>query len=276
MLRTRVLTAIALLVLVAAVAHWSAVALQCLCAVVASLAMREWLRLAGHPRPTAVVVSGVFGASLLAMTLWSWKIPLEWLALINAIACAVWLGLGWLVVQANRGAVLIGPTMSTLLAIFVIGAGFLALTWLLQSGVEWLLSAMAVVWAADIFAYFTGRAFGRHRLMARVSPGKTWEGVAGAMVGVIALACAVQATWPGLQAWSSRLLSRSSTAVAVLALAAVVALSIVGDLFESLLKRQAGVKDSGALLPGHGGVLDRIDATLPALPAAALIDWCIR
>jgi phosphatidate cytidylyltransferase len=124
------------------------------------------------------------------------------------------------------------------------------------------------VWVADIAAYFAGRAFGRRKLAPAISPGKTWEGVYGALAAVVlyALALVPLARAAGYP--------REPTALAiaawiVLALA-LTALAVGGDLFESLLKRLAGVKDSGTLLPGHGGILDRIDALLAALPLAAL------
>ena len=128
---------------------------------------------------------------------------------------------------------------------------------------------MAIVWIADSAAYFTGRAFGRHKLAPRVSPGKTWEGVYGALVAVAIYALALvplaeaAGRSGGLNSWA--------IVVWVVCALALVALSIEGDLFESLLKRNADVKDSGHLLPGHGGVLDRIDALLAAMPAAALL-----
>jgi phosphatidate cytidylyltransferase len=134
-----------------------------------------------------------------------------------------------------------------------------------------LLAAMAVVWIADTAAYFAGRAFGRHRLAPAVSPGKTWEGVAGAVVAVAlyALACAYFLPHFGLAPEP-----HPATLVAWLVLGMVLtAVSVIGDLYESWLKRAAGVKDSGRLLPGHGGILDRIDALLAALPLAALAAW---
>ena len=126
-------------------------------------------------------------------------------------------------------------------------------------------------WVADIAAYFSGRRFGRHKLAPAISPGKTWEGAVGAGVGVLAfgyavalhggLALPLQAGWPGLAPL----------------LVAYTALSIIGDLFESLLKRQAGLKDSGTLLPGHGGILDRIDSLTSTLPLAGLAAlWLAR
>jgi len=135
------------------------------------------------------------------------------------------------------------------------------------------LSAMCIVWVADIAAYFAGRQFGRHKLAPGISPGKTWEGVAGGLLGVGMLAAGWTTaidTWAGIDGPSlfGHLRERFGW-VGMLALSAALAgLSVVGDLFESLVKRAAGAKDSSRLLPGHGGVLDRIDALLPVLPAA--------
>jgi len=133
-----------------------------------------------------------------------------------------------------------------------------------------LLLFLAIVWIADIAAYFVGRRFGRHKLAPRVSPGKTWEGLAAAVVatGVYAFA------WIAFARGASPAVVRDVpwSPVWMFALVeALTALSVIGDLFESAMKRQAGLKDSGGLLPGHGGVLDRIDALTPVLPAAALV-----
>jgi phosphatidate cytidylyltransferase len=123
----------------------------------------------------------------------------------------------------------------------------------------WLLGVMAMVWVADISAYFAGRKFGRHKLAPNISPGKTWEGVAGALLGVMIYVALVMLV-SGMH---------QHNVLFVYALVGV-ALSVMGDLFESAIKRQAGVKDSGTLLPGHGGLLDRIDALTSTLPLAAL------
>ena len=276
MLRTRVLTAVVLLALIAAAAYWSRAALLTLCAALVAVAMGEWLLLAGHRLAPVVLACGALAGVLVASAVVAFRVPDSAVAIVCAAACALWVGLGLVVVRANRAPVVLGRPVSTLLGVIVLVAAWLALVRLLESGVAWLLSAMAVVWVADIGAYFTGRAIGRRKLAPRVSPGKTWEGVAGALVGVALIALAARTLWPQAGLWSNQLLSKVPLPAALSVLATVVALSIVGDLFESLLKRQAGVKDSGRLLPGHGGVLDRIDATLPALPAAALIDWWIR
>jgi phosphatidate cytidylyltransferase len=126
-----------------------------------------------------------------------------------------------------------------------------------------LLALLVVVWTADTAAYFAGRRFGRHKLAPQVSPGKTWEGVAGAFTGVLLyfalLGTLRLAVLPDL--W------RLPVAGVFLGMTA---LGIVGDLFESWMKREAGVKDSGTLLPGHGGLLDRIDALTSSLPLAGL------
>jgi phosphatidate cytidylyltransferase len=147
-------------------------------------------------------------------------------------------------------------------------------TWLallrLQEQPWVLLAILGVVWVADSAAYFAGHQWGRRKLAPAISPGKTWEGVAGAAVAVAVYHAAV---WifgfapaaPGLGLF------------AALLVAILFPLSIIGDLFESWIKRQAGVKDSGRLLPGHGGVLDRIDALTSTLPLAALaFSWMMQ
>jgi phosphatidate cytidylyltransferase len=145
-------------------------------------------------------------------------------------------------------------------------------------GVNFLLSVLALVWVADIFAYFAGRTWGgrfsKNKLAPSISPGKTWEGVWGGMVGVLLLAAAwvwADRFWAAsVPSFYSQLAARG-TWLLVLALLFMAAMSVVGDLVESLIKRAAGVKDSSGLLPGHGGVLDRVDALLPTLPLAMML-----
>ena len=164
-------------------------------------------------------------------------------------------------------------------------AGFLALllAWLAVAqarviGINFLLSILALVWVADIGAYFAGRAFGgrvcRQKLAPGISPGKSWEGVWGGMLGVIVLAL----LWRWIdKSWSLPVpsffsqIGQGGLGLLLIAVIFMAAMSVVGDLFESLVKRSAGVKDSSGLLPGHGGVLDRIDALLPTLPLAMML-----
>ena len=139
---------------------------------------------------------------------------------------------------------------------------FVALILLFRQGVEYLIFMLLIVWVADGGAYFAGKAFGRVKLAPAISPGKTWEGVVGGFVLVAALAATV-AVWQGL-----------GVAVLVPFCLAVAAVSIVGDLTVSMFKRTAGVKDSGTLFPGHGGVLDRVDSVAAAAPLFVLgMSW---
>ncbi len=182
------------------------------------------------------------------------------------IAAAFWIVLAprWVI---SRWATRINVTMAVLGWVVLIGA-WVALVQL-QARSPWLvLAAMAIVWIADTAAYFSGRAFGRRKLAPQVSPGKTWEGVYGAWVAVAIYALALV---PFAAAAGFRFpVTAASVASWVVFAVLLASISVVGDLFESLLKRHAGVKDSGALLPGHGGVLDRTDALLAAMPIAAL------
>ncbi len=152
-----------------------------------------------------------------------------------------------------------------LVGLIVLPPSGLAIIHLRSAGVGVLLAIMAIAWVSDVAAYFVGHAYGKRKLAPRVSPGKTIEGAAGGLVGVGCYAM--------LMMWTFQIVA----APVVLVLIVVVVLAvfgIIGDLLESALKRQAGLKDSGRLLPGHGGVLDRIDALLPILPMAAL--WLPR
>ncbi|SAK67123.1 phosphatidate cytidylyltransferase [Caballeronia hypogeia] len=138
-------------------------------------------------------------------------------------------------------------------------------------GVAFVLSLLLVVWLADIGAYFAGKALGRHKLAPSISPGKTWEGAIGGWLAVIAIGAIAAATRFYAPTVFTAFVEKLGWDRSFVALSVLVAFSVIGDLFESLLKRQAGVKDSSGLLPGHGGVLDRIDALLPVLPIALLM-----
>jgi phosphatidate cytidylyltransferase len=161
---------------------------------------------------------------------------------------------------------------------FALWVAWVAVSQARIAGINFLFSVLVLVWVADISAYFAGRALGgrffNRKLAPSISPGKTWEGACGGMLGVVV--CSF--VWRGLD--SSEYMATTSiyTRLAdvhpilmVLAVLFLASMSIVGDLVESLFKRSAGVKDSSNLLPGHGGVLDRVDALLPILPLAMML-----
>jgi len=158
------------------------------------------------------------------------------------------------------------------LGLTLLWTAWLALAAAKAIGTNFILSVFCLVWAADIAAYFGGRTFGKRKLAPGISPGKSWEGVWSGMLGALVLA----ASWVWLDAafamespsLYTRLLSRFGAIVMVLVVLFLAAMSVVGDLFESLVKRSTGAKDSSGLLPGHGGVLDRVDALLPVFPIA--------
>lgn len=188
----------------------------------------------GHP-----MLRGVYA---LAMVFWLAVVPM-------------WLSRKWRL-QSVPVAVLVG--------LVVLVAPALALAHLRQIGPGFLFWSMGAVWLADIGAYFSGRAWGRHKLAPNISPGKTWEGAIGGAALVVAYGIGM-ILWTG---WLGG--SVSKLLLFAVGLIGFAALSVQGDLFESLLKRQAGIKDSGQILPGHGGVLDRIDSLTSTLPLVGL------
>jgi phosphatidate cytidylyltransferase len=268
MLRTRIVTALVLLAALLGAALASPLALVALCAVFLGMTLYEWLRLSGLAQAFAGIAAAFAALGAIALEGWQGShaaLP----AACYALAVAAWVAIGLVLVRAQRRGVQIPRALLALLALTLCAAAWFGLRDLLVRGPVWTISVLALVWLADIAAYAFGRLFGRAKLASRISPGKTWAGVWGAFGAVLGLAELVRWTWPDAALWSTFVL-RAAPLAGFVVIALVVAFSIVGDLFESLVKRQAGVKDSGWALPGHGGVWDRLDASLPVLPLAAL------
>ena len=230
--------------------------------VLAGIGLLEWANLAGIRTTLAKVaylmLYAVLGYAIL-------QVPQLWTAFFVGVV-AFW-ALAAIVVLTfpASGQILVGGVLAPLGYVVFVGA-WLALIVLLIGGGPWLIVwVLIVVWAADIGAYFTGRAFGRRKLAVLVSPGKTWEGAVGGALLSVVLGTAFGMQVPalvglGLLPWQW---IAASLAIAIV--------SVFGDLFESALKRARGVKDSGGLFPGHGGMLDRIDSLIAALPCVALV-----
>lgn len=230
---------------------------------VVTLGAWEWARLAGLQAQPLRVAYAVAVAVLLAAL---YMFPLFAPALL-VVAVLWWLAATFLVLTypdssrywgAMPGRLLIG-----LLILLPAWQGLVLLKQWPQANAL-IIAVMALVWGADIGAYFSGKAFGKRKLAPRVSPGKSWEGVYGGLAASLSITLVV-----GLQqGWSA-----SGLVLALLGAAVVVLISVVGDLTESMFKRQSGIKDSSNLLPGHGGVLDRIDSLTAAIPVFAALLW---
>ncbi|MEY4882998.1 MAG: hypothetical protein RIS34_852 [Pseudomonadota bacterium] len=278
MLKQRVVTAvILLLILLPALFYPSHVPFCIVSLLLITAASWEWARLNG----CGPLVSYCMGATCLSLCILAWffdlltqSIPILW--------CVF--GLGWVLGGAwlLRGGVAGWSHIPRMLRLvgggLAICAAWLALAQARVIGVNFLLSVLVLVWVADIFAYFAGRKFGGRfsasRLAPAISPGKSWEGVWGGMFGVITLALAW--CWSDTH-WRAAVPSLYSVILGkggwwlIVTCVLMAGMSVVGDLVESLIKRSAGVKDSSGLLPGHGGVLDRVDALLPTLPLAMML-----
>jgi phosphatidate cytidylyltransferase len=278
MLKQRIITALVLLAILLPALFWpSPVPFAVVSLILIAAGGWEWGRLNGLGQAGAVAVA----AACLALCALAWyggllerSLPAMWL-----VVGGLWVLVGaWLIRAGVAGWPKIPRAVRLIGGLLALSAAWLAVAQARTIGVNFLLSVLVLVWVADIFAYFAGRAFGlkftRRKLAPAISPGKSWEGVWGGMAGVLVLAVAwtladraMQAAVPSLY---SRLASHGWLLLIVAALF-MAAMSVVGDLAESLIKRSAGVKDSSNLLPGHGGVLDRVDALLPTLPLAMML-----
>ena len=280
MLKQRVITAIVmLLVLLPAMFYGSPVPLGAVAFALICAAAWEWARLNQASRWLSYV--SAFACGMLCAVFW-WQGALY----LPYPSPAIWIAIGAVWVFAATGLLKggvaswskINPTLRLVSGVLMLAVAWLAVVQARRVGVNFLLSILVLVWVADIFAYFAGRAFGgqliRQKLAPTISPGKSWEGVWGGMAGVILLSFAwrwadfqFHATSPSLYGH----LYAKAWWVMLIAVMFLAAMSVAGDLVESLVKRSAGAKDSSGLLPGHGGVLDRLDALLPTVPLAMML-----
>ena len=260
MLKTRVITAILLAIgFLFALFFISKMAWICLTFFATMIGIWEWsklIKLNKNQTYIYLIVATLVGLILMLTEKTSLAIYHDkFIIILLSISTFFWTLLApiWLISRKK---------IITKFAMSILGLSLLLATWVALIGLKYispwlLLSVLVAVWLADSAAYFVGKRFGRHKLAPEVSPGKTWEGVAGAMLA---------ATLYGLLLSNYMHISHWI----IVGLWLIVILSILGDLFESLLKRQAGVKDSSHLLPGHGGVLDRIDGLISTLPIVLL------
>ena len=234
------------------------VLLQATLALFLLLAAREWAALSGIP---AATVQWVYGASVvgLSFALDSWLVSASARQDLAGASVGLWLVITAVIVRHARAEPVPVPGRAggLMLGVLVLVPFWLSANWLKALDARLLLAAAALVWLADSLAYFVGRTFGRRRLAPAISPAKTWAGVTGALAAAPIVVLGLGLLKPALDLPLLPMLGLCLLTVVV---------SIVGDLLESLLKRAAGVKDSGSLLPGHGGVLDRIDSLTAAFP----------
>jgi phosphatidate cytidylyltransferase len=270
MLKTRILTALGLLaVLLPVLYSQSLIAFGIVAAIFLACAMWECVRLFARPQgiPAAVLWTLGFAACLKAE--------------INGMALFALCLLSWtlgFVPMLKFGLPRLRSRWDRLVSVLYmlsIFACFIAMVELFRHSTLYLLSVLVLVWVADSGAYFVGRSIGKRKLAPSISPGKSWEGAIGGWISVL-LAATLSLSVPGLHdTFAVHVYQQWGVVGGALVMSLLVAASVVGDLAESQLKRRAKLKDSSQLLPGHGGVLDRIDALVPVLPLAALITTLI-
>ncbi len=274
MLKQRIITALVLVaLLLPALFAATAEPLAGISLVLIAAAAWEWGRLNGLAMRGALRTGAA--CLLVCLVFWANKLAYQTTSVLWMVTGAVWVLAG---AQLMRKGVEGWTHISRGLRL-VFGVAALSLTWLAMyqakvMGTNFLLSILLLVWMADVAAYFSGRAFGRHKLALHISPGKSWEGGWGGMTGVVVLAFAWLYVEQQFDLGSLSLYTRLSArgwGMLVVGVLFLVAMSVVGDLVESLVKRSAGMKDSSQLLPGHGGVLDRVDALLPTFPLALML-----
>jgi phosphatidate cytidylyltransferase len=226
----------------------------------------EWIRLSG---PVSQLLTLTLLVVFSGVLYWSYLLPNVYVPMLLGIGCIFWVGAAAMVMMYPKSKEQVGGKHVKLgFGLLVLIPAYVALLYLRRHDAHLILLALLVtiIWAADVGAYFVGRQFGTTKLAPKVSPGKSWAGLVGGMI--LALAVGMLVALIGES--SDYLISPIAWAVLIGIVAVTVLFSVLGDLFESLIKREQGVKDSSSLLPGHGGVLDRIDSLTAATPVFAL------
>ncbi|MFP8835730.1 phosphatidate cytidylyltransferase [Hydrogenophaga sp. XSHU_21] len=274
MLKQRVITAVLMLaVFLPALFYPSIEPFGLITLLLIAAAGWEWARLNGCSQTRALSAGAALAVALLLFWLLG-GVGRNWRELWLAVG-VVWVVLAIVMLRRGVDAFARWPRVLRLwVGLVLLACAWLAIVQAWSLGVGFLLSVLLLVWMADIAAYFGGKSMGRRKLAPAISPGKSWEGAISGLIGVVVLAGAW--VWATQRGWSPpthlyAYLWHQGPWLAALALGGLTAMSVAGDLIESLVKRAAGVKDSSALLPGHGGVLDRVDALLPVLPLAMMI-----
>ena len=277
MLKQRVITALVLLLIcLPALFAQSVWPFMVVTLVMSTLGAWEWARM----NSGTFMKAPIFGLLTLLLCLLDWSLPAysEVEAFPVLLLLLVWVVFFAMVLKWGiEGWSACPAYLRQLLGLVMLLGAWSSFSMSKALGTHFLMSVLVLVWTADIGAYFVGKAFGRHKLAPVLSPGKSREGALGGWILVLFLGGVWSSVEPLLGPASSsiyRLLWDKGPAYFVLGLSALVACSVLGDLFESLVKRSAGFKDSSQLLPGHGGILDRIDALLPTVPLAlGLAHW---
>jgi phosphatidate cytidylyltransferase len=279
MLKQRVITAIAMLAVLLPALFYQTPFPFCLVALLLIAAGGwEWGRLNGCGQGSSIFLA--LSIALLCVLSWYFGLLEKSLQMLWIFVGATWvMGGAGLLRLGVPGWARLPKALRLLGGVVVLFLAWLAIAQARVIGINFLLSVLLLVWVADIFAYFAGRTFGgrfsKSKLAPSISPGKSWEGVWGGMAGVVVLSFAWLALDRQMAGFGgslyARLWAQHGAIVMMLAVVFLAAMSVVGDLVESLIKRSAGAKDSSGLLPGHGGVLDRVDALLPTLPLAMML-----
>ena len=255
---------------------WSSTAFAVVVTALLGFALAEWLQLTGATRSVSIVVALIVSAVLLAVLLASSNTIDAVVLPLAAVAATIWLAIVVLLLQPSAMTLRLPRIVGMALAVLLVLAAWFALMRFLSQGVLVLLSVLLIVWIADTAAYFAGRAFGRRKLAPHISPGKTWAGVVGAMSGGLAArACYLAVRSRPANLFEQLVCVGRSCICAVPARAAGGVVHRRRSVRKSV-EAAGGVKDSGQLLPGHGGVLDRVDAMVPVLPSAVVIQWLVR
>lgn len=279
MLKQRIVTAVILFAAIVVALCISPKLFLLLAAIAFGAAFWEWLRICGWNSAFSGVIGAVIAAGLYYLTCWvpgelNLIVNDQFMTILTSAGVVLWAVLSAVVFFKRSAGWKISLVLGSVLPFILLPIAWFSLVWLYTNpagGTLLMLSVLAIVWVADIGAYFIGMSVGGPKMAVGISPKKTWSGAIGGALLVVVLGYLFYFIAPQWNLWTTAVIKNTNIYAAGLIFLITVVFSIAGDLFESVLKRTAGVKDSSNLLPGHGGVYDRIDAQLPVLPLSVFI-----